>query len=139
MADESRYTILAVDDERANLMVLYRVFTPEYRLLTAKTGAEALARARSGAPDIVILDIMLPDISGYDVLRNLKGDENTKEIPVIIATGFSGADEEKRSRDLGADGFVTKPYERESILNCIRGAIKDRYGATAENGRGACG
>jgi CheY-like chemotaxis protein len=123
MTAKPRHTVLAVDDERSNLLTLYRILSPGYALITAKTGAEALARAASNVPDLILLDIVLPDMSGYDVLRKLKAGADTKGIPVIVATGLGGVGEEEKSAGLGAAGFIAKPYEREAVLGYARNLI----------------
>ena len=115
--------ILAADDERPNLILLNRILSPEYNLVIAKTGGEALLRADNNTPDLVFLDIMLPDMSGFDVLRELKRQPKTQNIPVIFITGLDGGDYEKTGLELGASGFIKKPFSAEAVLSCVKTQI----------------
>ena len=115
--------ILAADDERPNLILLNRILSPEYNLIIAKTGGEVLLRADSNVPDLVLLDIMLPDMSGFDVLRELKRQPKTQDVPVIFITGLEGGDFEKTGLELGAAGFIKKPFSAEEVLSSVRAQI----------------
>ena len=119
MVDTPRHTILAVDDERSNLLVLNRTLAPDYILLAAKTGGEALRRALGELPDLILLDLMLPDTDGFDVLRELKACQKTKHIPVIIVSGMDSGEDEKKARFLGAADYITKPYTGDKIRESI--------------------
>lgn len=123
MTDMARFTILVADDERSNLVVFNHILFPEYTLLTAKTGGEALRRARDETPDLILLDIMMPDMSGFDVLAELKKHESTLRIPVIIVSGLDGRDDRTKGFRLGAAGFITKPVKRGELLKEIEGNI----------------
>ncbi|MDR3121706.1 MAG: diguanylate cyclase [Clostridiales bacterium] len=125
MGNVPRYTILAVDDERSNLLVLNRILSLEYTLLTAKSGQEALSRAENDAPDLILLDIIMPDMSGFDVLRELKAREETREIPVIIVTGLGGGGEdEERGFFLGAVDYISKPFNNAIVRARVKTHIQ---------------
>ncbi|GHV36944.1 hypothetical protein FACS1894187_12520 [Synergistales bacterium] len=115
MEPTSNYSVLIVDDERANLLLLNQILSGEYRVFTAKSGAEALSRAENESPDLILLDIMMPDMSGFDVLKQLKEDPATQDIPVIIVTGLTGTDDEEKGFSLGAVDYITKPF-KEAIV-----------------------
>lgn len=102
-------TLLLVDDEPANLQVLRNILSDQYRLLFARDGERALHLARTEAPDLVLLDVMMPGLSGYEVCESLKQDEQTTRIPVIFVTALSDVDDEARGFELGAVDYITKP------------------------------
>jgi len=86
---EKQQTILIVDDERININVLAELLKPKYKILAALNGTQALKAARSAnPPDLVLLDIMMPEMDGYEVCRQLKSDDTTKDIPVIFVTAM---------------------------------------------------
>ena len=119
MAYIARRTILAADDERSNLAVLNGILSPEYTVLTAKTGGEALSRARTDSPDLILLDIILPDMNGFDVLLELKTDFETRDIPVIIVSGMDGGEDENKGLILGAAGYIKKPVACGELLEKV--------------------
>ena len=83
-------------------------------------GVEGLEEARADKPDVILLDIMMPNMDGYEVIKELRSDESTKGIPVIFVTARMDAESRERAEALGADGYVTKPYERNSLIEMIR-------------------
>ena len=108
-----RQTVLLVDDDVANLKLLRLAFADEHRVLFATGGAEALAMARRELPDLIILDVMMADMDGYEVLRRLKADERCQEIPVIFLTGRNDESDERTGLELGAADYWTKPVKIE--------------------------
>jgi diguanylate cyclase (GGDEF)-like protein len=112
---DAKYRVLAVDDEKSNLMVLCRILALEYTILTAKSGTEALNRAVKYHPDLILLDIIMPDINGFDVLVKLKESDETSHIPVIIITGLSSEDDEEKGFRLGAVDYITKPFKSDIV------------------------
>jgi diguanylate cyclase (GGDEF)-like protein len=115
MKTASKYTILIVDDEKANLVVLNRILSEDYGIFTAKTGEIAFRLAETQKPDMILLDILLPDINGFDVLVKLKGSSATKNIPVICITGLESEGDEEKGFRLGAVDYIIKPF-RSSIV-----------------------
>ncbi|MDR1930377.1 MAG: diguanylate cyclase [Treponema sp.] len=111
MKTDSKFTILIVDDEKANLTVLNRILYGEYEIVMAKNGELALSLAMEGKPDLILLDIMLPDINGFDVLTRLKGEPETKKIPVICITGLDSEYDEEKGFLLGAVDYIKKPFK----------------------------
>ena len=103
-------TILIIDDEKPNLMFLYDLLSKDYSLYAAKDGPEGIKKANELLPDLVLLDILMPGLSGYDVLTELKSSETTKDIPVIFTTGLCGNADEEKGLALGTADYITKPF-----------------------------
>lgn len=115
--DRTEATVLLVDDESMVLAMLEDFFTVNgLRVLTAHEGTEALRTAREGSPDVIILDVMMPGMDGYEVCQRLKADPRTREIPVILHTILKGLEVEARGRAAGADFVVHKPMRPLSLL-----------------------
>jgi len=108
-AADQRPCLLVVDDQPINIQALYRIFAPDHRVLMATSGAKALALCREDPPDLVLLDVEMPELDGYEVCARLKADEATRNIPVIFVTSHTDADEETRGLELGATDFIAKP------------------------------
>ncbi|MCL2254288.1 MAG: diguanylate cyclase [Lachnospiraceae bacterium] len=116
--------ILIVDDEKVNLDALNHILKNEYTVYVAKTGAMAIARAEQDKPDLILLDIVLPDMSGYDVLKELKENINTKAIPIIFITELNNVSDQERGFLLGAADFITKPFSNAIIKARVRTHLK---------------
>ncbi|SFU27963.1 HD domain-containing phosphohydrolase [Pseudoduganella namucuonensis] len=101
--------ILAVDDETTNLQLLRQILQERYRLLFAKDGPRALELAAKEQPDLILLDVMMPDMTGYEVCRRLKADPATSAIPVIFVTALTDATDEVDGFEAGAVDYITKP------------------------------
>ena len=118
--------ILVVDDEPFIVqMVTSRLKSSGYELLSAADGDEALKKARSEQPDLIILDLMLPKIDGFQVCATLKQDERYKHIPIVLLTAKGG--EESRQigiEECGADDYVTKPFDAQALLEKIKKLLK---------------
>ena len=112
--------ILVVDDEPDVLKILLlRLEKTGYKVMGGRDGREALDLARRMVPDLIILDIYLPDMNGDDITRILKGDERLKAIPIILisATTISIA---QRAKECGADGYIAKPFEPEELVGMVK-------------------
>jgi CheY-like chemotaxis protein len=105
-----KQTILLVDDVKFNLNLLVDTLKGDYRTVVAKNGEQALDRARSQRPDLILLDILLPDIDGYEVCRRLKADPATADIPIIFITAKGEVEDETKGLELGAVDYITKPF-----------------------------
>jgi diguanylate cyclase (GGDEF)-like protein len=109
---EPTQRILIVDDEPRNIAVLAEILKSEYKTVAAKSGPQALSRAQSDMPpDLILLDIMMPEMDGYEVCKRLKADDRTKNIPVIFVTAMSEIDDEMKGFELGAVDYITKPVQ----------------------------
>jgi putative two-component system response regulator len=114
-------TVLIVDDNPQNLLVLGEVLQPTYRVRGANSGERALRAAQSEPrPDIILLDIMMPGMDGYEVLRRLQADAETRDIPVIFITAMTSTEDEHRGLSLGAVDYITKPFAPAIVLARVR-------------------
>ena len=113
-------TVLVVDDDKINLSLLTGLLQDDYRVLLAKTGEQCLRRM-SGAelPDVVVLDILLPDLDGYEVCRRLKADPRTRDVPVVFASVKNSAEEREHGLALGAAAYLGKPFEPAEVRACV--------------------
>lgn len=113
--------VLIVDDEHSNLNILMKVLGTEYKVKITDNGKEALEIARSAKPpDLILLDIMMPEIDGFEVCRQLKADEKTKDIPVIFLTGREDSKAETEGFNMGAVDYIRKPFNIPVIKSRIR-------------------
>lgn len=114
-------TILVVDDNPTNIQVLFDILTEiGYRVAIAKSGEAALQRLQSYHPDIILLDVMMPGIDGFETCRRLKADPATCDIPVIFMTALSDSIDKVKGLSLGAVDYITKPIQHEEALARIR-------------------
>lgn len=121
----SNKKILIVDDEPNNLQVLRGILSSEgYKLAYAKDGESALARVGQHAPDLILLDIMMQGIDGYEVCRRLKADPILAKIPVIFVTAMDDIDDETKGFDVGAVDYITKPVSAPTVLARVRTHLK---------------
>ena len=110
-------TVLVVDDNRENLTVIGELLKPHYRVRVANSGQRALEiAATQPRPDLILLDVMMPGMGGYEVLQRLKANLATQDIPVILVSALNAEDEAGRVLQFGADGFIAKPYEPDVVL-----------------------
>jgi len=117
----SKKRILLVDDEADFAELLKsRLEDNNFDVITAYDGEEALEAVEKELPDLIILDIMLPDTSGFDVCRKLKIDEKLKNIPIVILSAKFQPNDIKFGMAMGADGYITKPFEPQVLLEKIR-------------------
>jgi len=125
VADESR-TILIVDDDEAMVDVLrHRLSSQGYQILTAPNGDEGCRRAITERPDLILLDLRLPDTDGFTVCQRLVDSQQTSLIPVIILSAMERPDIIRRSRAAGCQYFVRKPYDPNALLLLIQHAINE--------------
>lgn len=115
-----RPTLLLVDDEAINLQVLRHTLQDQYRLLFAKDGSKALELAQAERPDLILLDIMMPGLSGYDVCMHLKQQAATAAIPVIFVTALTDDSHEHMGLELGAVDYINKPFNPHIVKARVR-------------------
>lgn len=120
-----RPVILIVDDSKSNLAFLSHILGQDYEVLSAQSGERALEIA-AGAPkpDLILLDVLMPGMDGYDVLGSLRRIPETRDIPVIFATGLDSTEDEEKGLELGAVDYITKPYRAPIILARVRSQIE---------------
>ena len=104
-----RPTVLVVDDNRLNIDLLVDILKDDYKLLVALNGETALELIRDSLPDLILLDIMMPEMDGYEVCKRVKSDPETQQIPIIFITAKSQTEDEARGLSLGAVDYITKP------------------------------
>jgi two-component system phosphate regulon response regulator PhoB len=124
--------ILVVEDVPVMLAVLrMRLEAEGFQVITARDGVEALEQAREALPDLMLLDLMLPRLSGERVCQELKGDARTRGLPVIVVSARVGEAERLRALAAGADTFVSKPYDVNALVREIRARLATTRRATA--------
>ena len=122
---DTRSKILLVDDEIDTLLPLKRSLEVEdYQVVGASNGREALMKARIEIPDLILLDLMMPEMDGYEVCAQLKDDPLTKKIPVIILTAKDAVREKVKGLDIGADDYVTKPFNLNELKARIKSVLR---------------
>jgi putative two-component system response regulator len=112
-------TILAVDDAESNIDILVDALGSEYEVVVALDGESALEIVAEDKPDLILLDIMMPGIDGFEVLKRLKASPDTADIPVVILSAKTGAGDRDRAMQCGAIGFIQKPFQVESLFELI--------------------
>lgn len=118
--NQAQITIAIVDDIPLNVLLIQKMLGRfKFNLVTANNGQDALNLIAEKPVDLVLLDIMMPGIDGYEVLQRLRSDEKTKTLPVIILSALNSSDDITKGRKLGADDFITKPIILEKLLSCV--------------------
>ncbi len=125
MPEDTTTTILIVDDEKINGLVLSSQLNREgYQTVTASSGEEALQFIESRLPDLILLDVMMPGMSGFEVASRLKGSERTRNIPIIMITALGDRESRMAALENGAEEFLTKPIERTELVIRVRNLLK---------------
>ena len=123
------HSILVVDDEKINLNVMNHTLQRDYTIYAAKDGKTAIKIANECVPDLILLDVVMPEMDGYEVISKLKASEKTKDIPVIFITGLSDSEDIEKGIALGAVDFVTKPLTatvlKEKVKLQIQSVIRE--------------
>ena len=122
---ELQATILVVDDEARNVRLMEAILAPRgYTVVTAYNGEEALQQVQSQRPDLILLDVMMPGMNGFEVCRSLKDNADTCLIPVVIMTALGQTEDRIKGIEAGADDFLTKPVNRDELLARIRTSLR---------------
>ena len=116
---DTQASILVVDDTPANLSLLSGLLSPRWRVRLAPSGAKALDLVRRQAPDLIVLDVMMPELDGYEVCRRLKADPATRDIPVLFLTALSQPEDETRGFECGGADFIHKPFNPATVLSRV--------------------
>jgi len=129
MSKKKKSSILIVDDEQLTIQALSEILSPEYTIYISKDGKEAIEKARRLMPKVILLDIIMPEIDGYDVISVLKDTEETKDIPVIIVTSLDGIHDEEKALSMGAADYITKPLHTPIVNMRVRNQMRiiERY------------
>jgi len=124
MENLEKNSVLVVDDELLNLKMLRSILHEDYTVYTAKDGPTGIEMAVSNNPDLILLDILMPDMDGYEVLARLKSNSNTRRIPVIFITGLDSKAEEEKGLSLEAADYIGKPFSPGIVNLRVRNQIQ---------------
>jgi two-component system, cell cycle response regulator DivK len=129
----SEQTILYVEDNEYNRKLVRQLIShTSYRLIEAVDGETGLALARAQLPDLILMDVQLPKISGLDATRALKADERTSHIPIIVITSFALSGDREKATAAGATGYLAKPYSPRELLAIVRQYLPEEGSAAGE-------
>jgi len=123
METERKNRLLIVDDEKSNLKILTNILTPEYSIITATNGKNAIEKAKEYKPDLILLDILMPEMDGYQTLAEIKKSKELYKIPVIFISGLDGDKNVEKGLSLDAADYITKPFHDSTVLLRIRHQI----------------
>ena len=127
--------VLVVDDEPDILaLVTYHLARAGYRISTATTGTEALQAAREEQPSLVVLDLMLPELSGFEVLEHMRGDKALADTPVLMLTARRDEPDRVKGLSLGADDYLVKPFSPQELVLRVRNILRRTRGVATERG-----
>jgi len=118
-----RSSLLIVDDDKSSLLVMNGILCADYTIYTARSGMEGIGRVNELKPDLILLDVLIPDMSGHEVLSVLKSSDKTRDIPVILVTGVDDAESERRGFELGAADYVKKPFSAPLLLKRVENQL----------------
>jgi two-component system cell cycle response regulator DivK len=125
--------ILVVEDNELNLKLFCDLLRAHgYEAEPVRDGREAVGRARSFAPDLVVMDIQMPWISGLELIEQMKGDEELKRTPIMAVTAYAAKGDEERIREAGAEGYVSKPISLMRFIEAVRGLLEAAEAASVE-------
>jgi CheY-like chemotaxis protein len=123
-----KYTVLLAEDNPQHLELIeaYMDEMPEVRLITAVNGAEAIAKVQAETPDLVLLDIMMPKMSGFEVCKRIKGDPRTRDTLVVMVTALNETGDIERAAECGTDDYLTKPVDRKALVKLVRNLLSTK-------------
>jgi len=124
MSDNKKNSILIIDDDKSNIMVLTGILGKEYKVYALRDSREALETAEDDMPDVILLDVLMPEMDGYDVIAALKNSERTRDIPVIFITGLDSIEDEEKGLSLGASDYISKPFHSPIVRMRVQNQIK---------------
>lgn len=115
-----RKRILLIEDE-SNIAesLSFLLERAGFDLMHSETGEDALNQAKTISPDVIVLDLMLPTLSGFDILKELRADPQTRAVPVLMLTAKGQADDRRIATELGVDGFMTKPFSNTAVVDAV--------------------
>jgi DNA-binding response OmpR family regulator len=126
MDDHGTTVLVADDDDDVLALVVRRLERDGYKVITARDGAEALRLARENLPDLAVLDVMMPHLTGYEVTQQLRQETITERIPVILLTARVQEDDVKRGFSVGADDYIKKPFSPQELRSRVQAVLGRR-------------
>ncbi len=128
MIQEHKQVILCVDDDKKNLELLEALLSPRgYQLKFSGSGEDALKQIETEVPDLILLDVMMPLLSGFEVLGKLRAQEKTRLIPVVLLTALNAEEDRVRGIEAGCDDFISKPFDKSELIARVRSLLKSSY------------
>ncbi|MCL2819283.1 MAG: ATP-binding protein [Oscillospiraceae bacterium] len=124
MIEDKKNVVLIVDDETANIIAMTNILSTDYDVFAAKNGADAIELANEHLPDVILLDVLMPEMDGYEVISTLKSMEKTKSIPVIFITGLDNIEAERKGLGLGAADYIPKPFNPDIVKLRVENQVK---------------
>ena len=124
MSEIKRNSLLIIDDSEMNLFALNRILSPDYTIYTAKNGQEGIASAIEHSPDVIILDIIMPIMDGFETIVALKSSEQTRDIPVIFISGLGSVENEEKGLALGGVDYIVKPFSAAIVKLRVNNQIQ---------------
>lgn len=115
--------ILCVDDNQRNLRILQELLGDEYDLELAECGEDALDCVANQPPQLILLDVMMPGISGFDVCEKLRAEDATREIPIVLVTAKAQEDEKQHGFEVGANAYLVKPFDPDVLLDLVENFV----------------
>lgn len=126
--EDKKRTILVVDDVPVNIQLLTTYLSSVgYNVISAQDGEEALQKLRTENPDLVLLDVMMPKLNGFQVCEQIKNDENTSFVPVIMVTALNELEDKIRGMEAGADDFISKPFNKLELLARVKSLLRIKF------------
>jgi len=120
MTEKDSHVILVIDDSNTNVVLLDAILSEQgYRVQSALSVKEALQIMERELPDLILLDLLMPKVNGYEFLKELKRNEKTKHIPVIVVTAVTEQENLQQTLDLGAESFIIKPIDIQSVIEKV--------------------
>jgi CheY-like chemotaxis protein len=120
LMNEGMKTILVVEDDELNRDLLEQLLEEDYEILLAADGEAGIKMARQGRPDLILMDLSLPVIDGWEATRRIKADVALKSIPIIALTAHAASGDEEKAKEAGCDDYLTKPIDEELLFKKLR-------------------
>ncbi|MCL1911958.1 MAG: diguanylate cyclase [Leptospirales bacterium] len=124
MDNANKNSILIVDDDESDIVILTSILSPEYAVFAVKNGRDAVEIGEEHIPDIILLDVIMPEMNGYDVIAALKNSHKTRNVPVIFITGLDSSEDEEKGLALGAADYISKPFSPSIVSLRVRNQIQ---------------
>jgi len=121
---QNRPTILVVDNQPAFILILRQLLKKTYHVVTAVTGVDALAAVATAPPDLILLDVLMPELNGFEVCRRLKEDKTTRDIPIIFVTTCADSEDIRHGFGLGGADYLVKPFRLGELQSRITTHLK---------------